>query len=54
MNKEVVVCIYNGMLCSHKKRRNLVVYCNLDRIRVQLVKKNKSKGGQILNDVISL
>ena len=42
MDKEDVVYIYNGILCSHQKPRNLAICNNVDGTRGYYAKQNKS------------
>jgi len=42
MHSEDVVYIYNGILCSHQKNRNLAICNDVDRTRGYYAKRNKS------------
>ena len=43
MDKEDVIHIYNGILCSHQKERNNAICSNMDESRDYSLKKVKDK-----------
>ena len=57
MDKEDVAHIYNGILLSHKKKRNLVICSDVDRPRVchtELSKSERKKQYRILTHIYGI
>ena len=51
MGTEVVICVYNGILLSHKEEWNLAICNNMHESRGHGAKWNKSdRGRQLLHD----
>ena len=53
MDKEVVVHIYNGLLLSHKKKRNLVICSEVDGPRVCHIERSKFRKRKTNNRMLT-